>query len=254
MVGRASAGQAILLGMQSGTRDRHVSSVRDALRYVRGALDAELSLAEIAAVACMSPHHFHRAFRELTGRGVSEHVRTVRLLRAALRLRSTSDRVLDIALDAHYGGEDSFRRAFRKHFGVTPAEYRRQFVTRRETPMQEAAVGFVKIPVSDFGRARIFYRDTLGLTEEFAVEAYGWAQFATATVPICLYVPGQGGGARAPGGDTGIQLRVSDARAAYSSLAAADRVAGELQIGDDGTVGFTLRDPDGNTIHVAQLS
>jgi catechol 2,3-dioxygenase-like lactoylglutathione lyase family enzyme len=118
-----------------------------------------------------------------------------------------------------------------------------------DEPLAGAAVGLVKIPVSDFGRARAFYRETLGLHEDFAVEDFGWAQYSTASVPICLYVEGQGGGAGAPGGDTGIQLRVADARAAYERLRDHARDHGE---GEDGSVSFTLVDPDGNALQVLQ--
>ena len=114
-----------------------------------------------------------------------------------------------------------------------------------------ASVGFVKIPVSDFERSRSFYRDTLGLEEAFAVAEFGWAQYETGTVPICLYVPGAGGGSRKPGGDTGVQLRVANARAAYEALQDHASQYGE---GEDGTVSFVLIDPDGNAFQVAQVS
>ena len=71
-------------------------------------------------------------------------------------------------------------------------------------PMDGATVGFVRVPVSDFGRACAFYRDTLGLHEDFAVTDYGWAQYGTDTVPICLYQAGMGGGEGEPGGETGL--------------------------------------------------
>lgn len=118
-------------------------------------------------------------------------------------------------------------------------------------PLAGAAVGFVKIPVANFTRARAFYRDTLGLKEEFAVEDFGWAQYSTASVPICLYVEGMGGGAGKPGVDTGVQLRVKNAKAAFEHLKEYASNHGE---GEDGTVTFMLTDPDGNTIQIAQVS
>ena len=117
-------------------------------------------------------------------------------------------------------------------------------------PLAGAEVGFVKVPVSDFARSRVFYRDVLGLTEDFAAEEFHWAQFATGGVPLCLYQPGKGGGSGVPGTDTGIQLRVADARAAYDAL---EEHATEFGEGADGSAGFTLTDPDGNTIQVLQL-
>ena len=118
-------------------------------------------------------------------------------------------------------------------------------------PLQGAQVGLVTIPVSDFEAACTFYRDVLGLHEDFAIEEYAWAQYATGTIPLCLYVPGRGGGQASPGGDTGIQLRIEDAAAAYELLA--PHCDGELRRGDDGSINFVLRDPDGNRIQVLQL-
>lgn len=117
-------------------------------------------------------------------------------------------------------------------------------------PLAGASVGFVKVPVSNFDAARAFYGETLGLKEDYAFPEYGWAQFATGSVPICLFKPGMGGGSRAPGGETGIQLRVLDARAAYEHLGDAASHFGE---GDDGSISFTARDPDGNEIQISQV-
>ena len=118
-------------------------------------------------------------------------------------------------------------------------------------PLDGASVGFVKVPVSDFDAARAFYRDQLGLKEDYAFPEYGWAQFATGSIPICLYKPGMGGGGGTPGGETGIQLRVADARAAREHLAEA---ASAMIEGDDGSVSFTVQDPDGNELQISQLA
>ena len=71
-----------------------------------------MSLPELADVASFSPFHFHRIFRALTGEGVAERVRRLRLERAAARLRSTSRSILEIALEAGYQAHESFTRAF----------------------------------------------------------------------------------------------------------------------------------------------
>lgn len=119
-------------------------------------------------------------------------------------------------------------------------------------PLEGAQVGLVTIPVSDLSAACTFYREVLGLHEDFAIEEYAWAQYATGTIPICLYVPGKGGGQAAPGGDTGIQLRIEDAAGAFEKLA--PHCDGELQLGDDGSKSFVLSDPDGNRIQILQLN
>ena len=87
-------------------------------------MDGDLSLPELADVASFSPFHFHRVFRALTGEGVAEHVRRLRLERAAARLRSTSRSVLEIALEAGYQAHESFTRAFETAFHASPSHFR----------------------------------------------------------------------------------------------------------------------------------
>lgn len=96
------------------------------LVHIQRQLDSELSLDELAAVANFSPFHFHRIFRGLVGESVKEHVRRLRLERAAHRLRHTGQPVTEIALDAGYQTLESFTRAFQQMFQQAPTEFRVQ--------------------------------------------------------------------------------------------------------------------------------
>ncbi len=86
--------------------------------------DNPLSLDELASVAHFSPYHFHRVFRGMVGETVAEHVRRLRLERAARHLIYTRRSVTDLAFDAGYETMESFIRAFRKRFGYAPSCYR----------------------------------------------------------------------------------------------------------------------------------
>jgi AraC family transcriptional regulator len=87
-------------------------------------LDENVSLDELASVACFSPYHFHRIFRGMVGESVAEHVRRLRLERAAQRLRHGSKSVTEIALEAGYEAHESFTRAFSAAFGEPPSSFR----------------------------------------------------------------------------------------------------------------------------------
>lgn len=89
-------------------------------------LDEPMTPAELAAAAHFSLHHFHRVFRALLGETVMQHVRRLRLERAARRVRNSKDRLLDVALDAGYESHEAFTRAFVDRFGVSPSQYRDQ--------------------------------------------------------------------------------------------------------------------------------
>ena len=116
----------------SGARPKHKTTWNDyqerilrVLRHIQEHLDEALDLEELARVACFSSFHFHRVFAAMTGETIADHVRRLRLERAAMELRSGAKQVIQLALDAGYEAHEAFTRAFKAAYGVSPAEYRR---------------------------------------------------------------------------------------------------------------------------------
>jgi AraC family transcriptional regulator len=97
-----------------------------AQQHLQEHLDAPLEPTALARVAHFSVHHFHRIFRAQMGETVMEHVRRLRLERAARKLRATDTRLLDLALEAGYESHEAFTRAFIARFGVPPSSFREQ--------------------------------------------------------------------------------------------------------------------------------
>jgi AraC family transcriptional regulator len=94
------------------------------LVHIQDHLDEPLPLDELAGVASFSAWHFHRIFRGMVGESVKEHVRRLRLERAAQRLKASDRAVLDIALEAGYETHESFTRAFAAMFEASPSAFR----------------------------------------------------------------------------------------------------------------------------------
>jgi AraC family transcriptional regulator len=95
-----------------------------ALLHIQSNLDGDLSLDRLAALTCFSPTHFHRIFKGMMGETVADHIRRIRLERAALRLTGGRHSVTEAAFDAGYETVESFSRAFKKMFGCPPSKYR----------------------------------------------------------------------------------------------------------------------------------
>jgi len=72
------------------------------LVHIQQHLDETIELDELAHIAHFSPYHFHRIFRGMVGESLMEHVRRLRLERAAHRLKFTDTSVTNIAFDAGY--------------------------------------------------------------------------------------------------------------------------------------------------------
>ncbi|MCD2441870.1 AraC family transcriptional regulator [Agromyces sp. SYSU K20354] len=94
------------------------------LVHIEEHLDDPLPLADLAAVAGFSPHHFHRIFHYVTGEAPKEYLRRLRLERAVARLKVSPDNVLEIALEAGFKTHETFTRAFTRQFGINPSEFR----------------------------------------------------------------------------------------------------------------------------------
>ena len=106
------------------------------LVYIQQHLDEAVALEDLARVAHFSPYHFHRLFRGMVGESVMEHVRRLRLERAAHRLKFSDQPVTRIAFDAGYETHEAFTRAFRAMFDQSPSEFRQahRTVPYRNTP------------------------------------------------------------------------------------------------------------------------
>lgn len=89
----------------------------------------------LAAVAHLSPYHFHRIYRALTGESVAATVQRVRLARAAHRLTGAGEPVSAVALDVGYDSPQAFARAFRGFAGVSPSAFhaRQQSLSSAQT-------------------------------------------------------------------------------------------------------------------------
>jgi len=111
--------------MKPGTRAAYEARLLRVLLHIQRHLDRPLSVGELADVAAFSPFHFARIFRAMTGETVAEHVRRLKLERAAGQLRFTRRTVTDIALDAGFDTPEAFTRSFKAQFGSPPSRFRR---------------------------------------------------------------------------------------------------------------------------------
>ena len=110
--------------MKPATEQDYYERIVRTLGYIQKHLDDELELQDLASVAAFSQFHFHRVFRGLVGESLKEHIRRLRLERAAQKLKHQDGPITGIALEAGFEAHESFTRAFGTMFGVSPSGYR----------------------------------------------------------------------------------------------------------------------------------
>lgn len=95
------------------------------IEYIEEHLKDEIKLDNLAELSFFSKYHFHRLFKAATGKSLMEYVRERRLTQAAYELAFSSKTITQIALSHSFNSNDAFDKAFRRVYGITPSEYRR---------------------------------------------------------------------------------------------------------------------------------
>lgn len=105
------------------------------LRQVRERLEDEYAqpptLAAIAATVDRATSYVATAFRQAYGKSIGEYVRDVRIWRTHRLVEDRSISLADLAQAAGFADQSHFARLFKRHFHMTPSEYRRRCADSR---------------------------------------------------------------------------------------------------------------------------
>ena len=95
-----------------------------AMQYIESHLADDIDFQRVSQLAGCSEYHFRRMFSFLAGMALGDYVRRRRLSLAAIELRNSDVRVIDLAVKYGYDSPDAFARAFQKLHGLTPTDAR----------------------------------------------------------------------------------------------------------------------------------
>jgi AraC family transcriptional regulator len=95
------------------------------LDYISANLGRDLTVAELAAVANMSPHHFSLRFKRSVGVAPHQWVTRTRVREAERLLRARSRYVAEVAVSLGFASQSHFTDVFRRLTGTTPKRYQR---------------------------------------------------------------------------------------------------------------------------------
>jgi AraC family transcriptional regulator len=120
------AGAALGLSGRTGRAapSTHQGRMSDVLRHMAANSAATHTVAALARMARLSPYHFLRSFKAVTGVTPHQWLLRARLRAAAEKLAATRVPVTNIALDVGFEDLSNFTRTFRAEFGASPREYR----------------------------------------------------------------------------------------------------------------------------------
>lgn len=99
-------------------------AIQKTLDSIEAHIGEELLIEELADMAALSLFYYQRLFTRLVKIPVREYIKLRRLARSCDALSNKRNRILDVAIDYGFGSHETFTRAFKDAYGITPAQYR----------------------------------------------------------------------------------------------------------------------------------
>jgi AraC family transcriptional regulator len=112
-------------GERSVTRDLSKTQLRQTLEYMHEYYAQDLSVAELAAAANVSPSHFARLFKRTIGMAPHEYLIACRIECAKKLLLTEDISIHEIASQCGFADQSHLTRHFQRMVGVTPGELRK---------------------------------------------------------------------------------------------------------------------------------
>lgn len=102
--------------------------ISKAVVFIENNLYEPFTAQDVANAVSYSYYHFHRYFQAVMGETIGNYIRGRRLTQASWDLLHTDKKVLDIGCSLYFETAESFCRAFKERYSMTPTEYRKNGV------------------------------------------------------------------------------------------------------------------------------
>ena len=97
----------------------------EVLKHIHFHLDEKLDLDKLASIALVSKHHFHRLIKAYLGESLGSYINRIKVETGAKLLKYSDNSISEIAYKIGYETPTSFNKSFKKQFGVSPSEFRK---------------------------------------------------------------------------------------------------------------------------------
>ena len=117
---------------QNAQEERTITSIT---RYLQEHLSEEISLAILSEEFHLNPQYISQLFKSEIGVGFLAYLTNIRMEKAKKLLLSTSLSVAEVAEQSGYGDYRVFTKTFKKSEGITPSQFRRDFLDVKEAKL-----------------------------------------------------------------------------------------------------------------------
>jgi len=115
------------------------------LDYIEEHIAEDIELESLAETAALSLFYYQRLFSRLVKKPVREYIKLRRMAMVLPALQSKANRILDVALAYGFGSHETFTRAFKETYGMTPEQYREKPVSLNQIHKPDLFLGYTMI-------------------------------------------------------------------------------------------------------------
>ncbi|HJQ23880.1 MAG TPA: helix-turn-helix transcriptional regulator [Blastocatellia bacterium] len=117
--------QVLMPAWRESTNVWHYRAVERVITLMYDRYEEDLGLSQMADTAIISPYHFNRVFRRITGIPPVQFLGAIRLEMAKRLLLTTRQSVIDVCFQVGYNSLGTFTRRFTQLVGLSPCRLRR---------------------------------------------------------------------------------------------------------------------------------
>ena len=111
---------------KSKTNPGYSRQIQSCCEYIALHIDEKLSLSELASRIGYTDYYLSRKFREETGVGIGDYIKSAKIEKAKMLLESTEMSIQEICDTLSFGTRSFFAQSFKEIAGIPPAQYRKQ--------------------------------------------------------------------------------------------------------------------------------
>lgn len=100
------------------------------LKHIREHYREDISVEDLADIACMSSSHFYKMFKNTLGETPVEYLNGERHKQAKKLIRTSSSKLSDIAFSCGFNSPSYFNTQFKKQEGMTPSQFRKSILSQ----------------------------------------------------------------------------------------------------------------------------
>ena len=115
-----------LQSLRASTREELYKRIQLGHEFISAYFNQSIILADVARVACLSPNHFLRSYKQLFGMSPHQYLTERRLQEAKRLLLQTEKSITEICLEVGFQSPSSFSGLFSKRFSTPPAQFRQK--------------------------------------------------------------------------------------------------------------------------------